>query len=448
MQIRQYHGDTLAEALQKAKREWGDEVILLESQQMSGEATGFLVTIGVDDQTIRMKPWRPPNVSKKRTKPKEPAQKKGAFGQTLENAFTRQNIRSLDNRIADELATLRNEIKNLNQRTAALVENSDVSKADEGKAKRKIETVLNKVIGNLSNRHRKEKQILDEIATLREQVNLLGQKAPAQESKVLQDAFVRTFSLLVDSGFHKDFAKRLIKLAQMRIDRASEIMDVDVQTEIKKELSSQFHPFKFQPKTVAGKQQMVLLLGPTGSGKSSSALRLASDRKFYGRYKTGVISITKYGLSEELRAWTALTGHSVVEARDIQELQAAISKFKDKDVIIFDAPGQSPFAPNHLKDLEGYLRVIEPTEILLVLSVTADLRDMYLACGLYLLLNPTGLLFTKFDETTQPGKVFSILDEINLPLVSFTETDKIFFDAFAPDIDYLFRKIFDMNEGG
>jgi flagellar biosynthesis GTPase FlhF len=78
-----------------------------------------------------------------------------------------------------------------------------------------------------------------------------------------------------------------------------------------------------------------------------------------------------------------------------------------------------------------------------VLSVGSDLKDLVLLCANYLLIKPTGIAFSKFDETTQPGKVFSILDVISLPVVCFSDGKRVFVDIAKGDPQYMYDKIFE-----
>ena len=120
-------------------------------------------------------------------------------------------------------------------------------------------------------------------------------------------------------------------------------------------------------------------------------------------------------------------------------------ELEEMEVILVDTPGRSPYAANHLNELERYLKLVDPTDTFLVLGMSTDTRDLFLACGLYMLLKPTGLIFTKFDETTQPGKIFSVLEEINLPVVCLSEGERVFMDAMVANMDFVFNKVFETN---
>jgi len=79
--------------------------------------------------------------------------------------------------------------------------------------------------------------------------------------------------------------------------------------------------------------------------------------------------------------------------------------------------------------------------------MTSDINDLFLSCAMYLLLKPTGVIFTKFDETTQPGKVLPVLESVKLPVVCFCNGKRIFIDIDLGNVEYLHDKLFDQNPG-
>ncbi len=76
-----------------------------------------------------------------------------------------------------------------------------------------------------------------------------------------------------------------------------------------------------------------------------------------------------------------------------------------------------------------------------------DLKDMYLSSALYMLLKPAGIILTKFDETAQPGKVFSIAAELSLPIAAVADGKRIFIDMHLPNADYAVTKLFESSRG-
>ena len=239
-------------------------------------------------------------------------------------------------------------------------------------------------------------------------------------------------------------ANTLIKRAYQVTPSGRKAGKKEIITLIKKELSQLFRPYDFKKIALKKKKKVVLLVGATGVGKTTTAMKLAAHQKIYGQKDVAIVSTDLYGPSEALKAFSKMNGTRVFEKKQIEELEQLIQSLSD-EVIIVDTPGQSPFAPNYLTNLEAYIKAVKPTDIFLVLPMSSDIKDLYMSTALYMLLKPTGIVLTKFDETAQPGKVFSIINELNLPVVAFCEGKRIFIDIAMPQVDYVLNKVFEAD---
>jgi len=189
----------------------------------------------------------------------------------------------------------------------------------------------------------------------------------------------------------------------------------------------------------------VLLVGATGVGKTTSAMKLAAHQDIFGKREVLIVSTDLYGPSEALKAFTKMNGTTVLEKKRVDELKDVMETVSD-EIVLVDTPGQSPFAPNYLSRLEEYMKAVKPNDVFLVLSMNSDLKDLYLSAALYMLLKPSAIVLTKFDETAQPGKVFSILNELNIPIAAFGDGKRIFIDTQLPQADYVLDKIFERKQ--
>lgn len=395
MKVRKYKADSLPKAIQKAKKELGEDIVLLESKEVGNKANWnskrmVEINVAVYEKQTEKKPtveqWTPPKISSK----------------NLANSAYK-------------------------------------------KEKDNFDQVLTNILSNKPKEHDDEKNILKEITELRKELKMLSRKSMDVSAKNFPDTYMKIFNILEERGIEKNMASTFVQRSYLMHNGKHEAPQDSIINGVKSEMQQTFVPFNFSNNSKNTKQEVVLLLGSTGVGKSTTSMKLATHKDLYGKKKVGIVSTDPYGPTTALRSFEKITGISVVEAKTFEEIKLALETLKDKDVIIVDTPGSSPFAPNHLEKLEKYIEVTNPTELFLVLSMTTDIRDLFLSCGTYLLLKPTGVIFTKFDETTQPGKVFSIAEELNLPVVCFCEGERIFIDVAAGNIDYLYKKIFEIH---
>lgn len=422
MQVKTYIDKSLPKALFKAKQELGDDIVILESKEIDNHpsypGTRMVhVTVGHTSQKgskqKEVKKWMPPNVNGSKTK------------------------------------TAKKTYPELTQKYRP---HAKVKSAEPSAKTAKDDKKFNDMIGNILNRKTeeldKEKEILNEISMLRKEITELSKKTekplPGPDSSTKFPAvYSAVEEMLKENGLQDDMAYTLVSQAYLLNEGKRKVQPADVIKHIKTEMTAMLKPFDFKRQLRSRKQKVILLVGPTGVGKTTMAMKLTANPEIYGNKKVTILSTDPYGPSEALKAFSRMSDAQIHEEKNIEETENILEKYKTSDVLIVDTPGKSPFAPNQLSKLEHFIKVLKPTDIFLVLSVGSDLKDLVLLCANYLLLKPTGIVFTKFDETTQPGKVFSILDVINLPVACFGGGKRIFLDLAKGDPKFMFDKLFD-----
>lgn len=436
MQVRTYTDKTLPKALLKAKQEFGDEIVILESKEISNDPhypgeRMIQVTVGINKKK-KITKWAPPRIDA--DQPSKPL-KTTSYAEIAARYKTQQKpIKPVESKSEKKQSPKQSRPK---KQRKTVNEFSDM-----------ISSILDKQPEKLD----REKLILDEISKLRSEISAMTQKAQAEEKSMPVPAaapsempsfpqpYQKIREALQEKGVQDDMAHTFVNQAFLLNEGQLKVSAENIIGHIEDEMSRMLVPFDF--KKQHKKQRVILLVGPTGVGKTTAAMKMAASTRFYGSKKTAIISTDPYGPSEALKAFARMSETDVYEEKDIDQTSYILEKYKNKDVIIVDTPGKSPFAPNQLEKLDEYIKMLKPTDIFLVLSVGADLKDLVLLCANYLLLQPHGIIFTKLDETTQPGKVFSILDLISLPVACFSSGKKIFRDIAPGKPEYMFDILF------
>jgi len=401
MKVKKYKAESLPKAIQLAKKELGEEIVLLESKEIKdkGNWSGGKKSVEISVATYEKKP----DALKKKVEPWNPPK--------------------------------------IQSKTAAATTAKEAYKKTQGN----FDQVLTDVLSEKPKDFQEEKLILKEISELKKELKQLTRKTIDSGDKHFPEPYMKVYNTLEERGVDQHLASTFVQRSYFLHDGEHNVDTKSIVKNVRTEMEKVFKPYEFPKNNQARKQEIILLLGSTGVGKSTTSMKLATHKDLYGKKKVGIISTDPYGPTTALRSFEKITGITVVEAKAFEEITLAIESLQDKDVIIVDTPGSSPFAPNHLDKLEKYIETVNPSDIFLVLSMTTDTRDLFLSCGTYILLKPTGIIFTKFDETTQPGKVYSIIDELELPVVCFCEGERIFIDVEAGNHDYLPKKIFELH---
>jgi flagellar biosynthesis protein FlhF len=192
------------------------------------------------------------------------------------------------------------------------------------------------------------------------------------------------------------------------------------------------------PKHVNGAQ---VFIGPSGSGKTSLLLKLAAHPGFYGRRDTAVIVILpeeEDGLffqspAELFRRF----GLPVQTVRNVEEMRQAIFRVQHYEQILIDTPPlplQDAPARKMLAHVKRLVAPIVPLQVQLVLNATRALEDIDTEMVQRLALRPDVLALTHLDETPGWGRIAEWLIALKLP-VRFVSTSPRVPDgviAFSP----------------
>lgn len=161
------------------------------------------------------------------------------------------------------------------------------------------------------------------------------------------------------------------------------------------------------------KPKTIYFIGPTGVGKTTTIAKLAS--KFCIEEKKKVVLLTadtyRIAAAEQLRTYANILEIPFRIIYSPEEIGQAIDEFKSYDYIMVDTAGHSPHNEEQktaIKDfIEGADNKVD-TEVYLVLSATTKYRDLVKIADAYKGVAQYKLIFTKLDETTALGNLFNL----------------------------------------
>lgn len=181
--------------------------------------------------------------------------------------------------------------------------------------------------------------------------------------------------------------------------------------------------------------QVIVLVGPTGVGKTTSVAKLAAKYAAltlkggsHGK-RVHIITIDTYriGAQQQLQTYGDLMGIPVSLAESADDMQKLLTMYsKDVDVILVDTTGRSP------KDYEGLAKMRStldlkklPTRVFLTVSAATKASDLRTVMQQYEIFGYESLIVTKMDETDCLGSIISIMDEKNKAAAYFTDGQRV-----------------------
>jgi flagellar biosynthesis protein FlhF len=206
-------------------------------------------------------------------------------------------------------------------------------------------------------------------------------------------------------------------------------------------------------KEVLDEPKIIMLVGSTGVGKTTTIAKLAARYAFLmdKSYKVALINLDSYkvGAHEQLAHYANIMKieHFIVE--NPEAFMQALAQTEGYDVVFVDTTGMSPY------DTQKFIKAIEflqsgtarKLEVSLVLSATVKYEDMNDTYTNFSFLNLDSLIITKFDETKHFGVLLNFMLLYKTPMSYFSIGQEVPDDLIPASKEYLLEQfIGDLDE--
>lgn len=167
--------------------------------------------------------------------------------------------------------------------------------------------------------------------------------------------------------------------------------------------------------------RVVLMMGPTGVGKTTSIAKLASVLSVEEKKKVALLTSDTYRIAatEQMRVYANILEVPFRVIYTEEELVQAVSDFSTFDYIFVDTSGHS-HQNNELLEKTGKLleALKEKAEyqVFLVLSASTKYRDLLKIVDKYGKITDYQLIFTKLDETDAMGNLLNLKLYTEVPI--------------------------------
>jgi signal recognition particle subunit SRP54 len=190
-----------------------------------------------------------------------------------------------------------------------------------------------------------------------------------------------------------------------------------------------------------GAPAIVLLCGLQGSGKTTTAGKLARRLSGLGRQPVLVAAdLQRAAAVDQLRQVGGQAGVPVIEPVAGEKLSAlarrAIKEAREtgRDTVIFDTAGRLHVDPALMEELSGLARQIEPQETLFVADAMTGQDAVKSARAFSEKLALTGVILTKLDGDSRGGAALSIRSVAEVPIRLVGTGEKLDdLEPFHPD---------------
>ena len=177
------------------------------------------------------------------------------------------------------------------------------------------------------------------------------------------------------------------------------------------------------------KKQVVLIVGVNGVGKTTSIGKITNLYKKEGKKVLLCAADTfRAGAIEQLDIWAKRTNTDIILGSENEDPASVIYKgvkaFNegDYDILICDTAGRLHNKVNLMAELEKMKKVIDKNidgaskKTYMVLDATTGTNGLIQAKNFFDRTSLDGLILTKLDSTSKGGVVFSIVNELDIPI--------------------------------
>lgn len=180
---------------------------------------------------------------------------------------------------------------------------------------------------------------------------------------------------------------------------------------------------------------VIILVGPTGVGKTTTIAKLAgtmlkkakSEDKPKPSIRMVTIDRTRVGAEEQLRRYGNIMLVEVDKAESAEDVKTIFETYKaNLDILFIDTPGYSPNDFENIAKMRSMLEVqgVHP-DIYLTIAASAKARDLESIIQNYEVFNFSSIIITKWDETTRIGNVLSVLHKKNKAVSYITDGQQV-----------------------
>ncbi|MDK1019063.1 MAG: signal recognition particle protein [Actinomycetota bacterium] len=185
---------------------------------------------------------------------------------------------------------------------------------------------------------------------------------------------------------------------------------------------------------------IILMVGLQGSGKTTTAAKLAKHLKGKGKRPLLIAAdLQRPAAIDQLETLGGKIGVQVYaerKSKPTKVVRAGLRAARDANanVVIIDTAGRLQIDTDLMKELEAIRKVANPHETLLVLDAMTGQEAVNVAQGFAQYTDVTGLILTKIDGDARGGAAISAREVTQVP-VKFVGTGETIgdLDVFYPD---------------
>jgi len=170
--------------------------------------------------------------------------------------------------------------------------------------------------------------------------------------------------------------------------------------------------------------RVLMLVGPTGAGKTTTLAKLAANAALVDNKRVRIITLDNYrvGGVDQIRTFADLIGVPLAVADGPKALAQLLNDddADQYDLTLVDTAGKSPRDTSSITELAAELPNMPKLEIHVVIPAATNHATVEALVNRFRPLGPARLLVTKVDEVDVPADLATLPTRIGLPITWIT----------------------------
>jgi len=170
--------------------------------------------------------------------------------------------------------------------------------------------------------------------------------------------------------------------------------------------------------------EVIILLGTTGVGKTTTLAKLASIINLNHNRKVAFLTLDSFriGAHEHLAQYARILDAPFRAVSKNENLKEIVEEFRQTHTVFIDSSGFSQYNKLKIRELFAVIKDIEEAKKLLLFSASthpAEIKKiLHHFCSV---IDIQGLIVTKLDEVEKPGQLLSIKPFTKTPITYITD---------------------------
>lgn len=372
MIIKKFVAKTEAEAIENAKKELGNDVVIMNVKEVKPSGIfAFMkpklveVTVALEDEKERFSPLR---------KEKDTA---------ATNQAPANNASSLTEKMLENTSSIEEKLENLQNLLVSRLQSTENVQLQQGTQEK---------FGDTSEKSEEK----------------------AEEDSQKDDEYLKflklLYNMMIDNEVDERYANQIIDGLDKGY-KPNQSFDHLLASVYQRLILKFGKPEKIEPAKEG--PRVVVFIGPTGVGKTTTIAKIASQFAIEQKKQVALLTADTYRIAaaEQLRTYANIMQVPFRVIYGEEEMVAAIKDFYSYDYIFVDTLGHShrnAEQKDNTRQLLESLEGIAETQCFLVLSATTKYKDLLKIVDNYKEITDFHLIFTKLDETYTVGNLLNL----------------------------------------